>query len=88
MVAQIDNLYIKTSLSKTLSRLLSYGLFEGRPLTTKGQWINPLIFKLFAIAKKLPQLKKVRKPIFVIGTGRSGTTILGVVLSMHKQIGF
>ena len=88
MVAQLDNLYIKTSFSKTLSRLISYGLFEGRPLTTKGQWINPLIFKLFAIAQKLPQLKTVKKPIFVIGTGRSGTTILGVVLSMHKQVGF
>jgi hypothetical protein len=88
MVAQIDNLYIKTSFSKTLSRLISYGFFEGRPLTTKGQWINPLIFKLFAIAQKLPQLKKVQKPIFVIGTGRSGTTILGVVLSLHQQVGF
>ncbi len=88
MVAQLDNLYIKTSFSKTLSRLISYGLFEGRPLTTKGQWINPLIFKMFAIAQKLPQLKKVQKPIFVIGTGRSGTTVLGVVLSMHEQVGF
>ena len=88
MVAQIDSLYIKTSISKTLSRLISYGLFEGRPLTTKGQWINPLIFKLFAIAQKFPQLKKIDKPIFVVGTGRSGTTILGVVLSMHKQVGF
>ena len=88
MVAQIDNLYVKTSFSKTLSRLISYGLFEGRPLTTKGQWINPLIFKLFALAQRLPQLKKVQKPIFVIGTGRSGTTILGVVLSMHQQVGF
>lgn len=88
MVAQIDNLYFKTSFTKTLSRLVSYGLFEGRPLTTKGQWINPLIFKLFAIAQKLPQLKQVKQPIFVIGTGRSGTTILGVVLSMHQQVGF
>ena len=88
MVAQLDSLYIKTRPSKALLRLLSYALFEGRPLTTKGQWINPLIFKLFAIAQSLPQLKKVEKPIFVIGTGRSGTTILGVVLSMHKQVGF
>ena len=88
MVAQIDSLYIKTSYSKTLSRLISYAFFEGRPLTTKGQWINPLIFKLFAIAEKLPQLKKIDRPIFVIGTGRSGTTILGIVLSMHQQVGF
>ncbi|WP_319420619.1 sulfotransferase family protein [Pleurocapsa sp. FMAR1] len=88
MVAQLDSLYIKTKPTKALSRLIGYGLFEGRPLTTKGQWINPLIFKLFAIAQGLPQLKKVKKPIFIIGTGRSGTTILGIVLSMHKEVGF
>ncbi len=88
MVAQLDNLYIKTRPTKALSRLISYAIFEGRPLTTKGQWINPLIFKFFAIAQGLPQLKKVEKPIFIIGTGRSGTTILGVVLSLHKQVGF
>jgi hypothetical protein len=88
MVAQLDNLYIKTRPTKAVSRLIGYALFEGRPLTTKGQWINPIVFKLFAIAKRLPQLKKVKKPIFVIGTGRSGTTVLGVILSMHKQVGF
>lgn len=88
MVAQIDKLYLKTSLSRTIVRLISYALFEGRPLTTKGQWINPLIFQLFAIAQNLPQLKKIEKPIFIVGTGRSGTTILGVVLSMHQQVGF
>lgn len=88
MVAQINKLYLQTSVLNTISRLASYALFEGRPLTTKGQWINPLLFKLFAIAQNLPQLKPVEKPIFVIGTGRSGTTILGVVLSMHQQVGF
>ena len=88
MVAQIDSLYFKTRPTKVISRLLSYTLFEGRPVTTKGQWINPLVLSLFSLQKRLPQLKKVEKPIFVIGTGRSGTTILGVVLSMHKDIGF
>ncbi len=67
---------------------MSYALFEGRPLTTKGRWINPLVFGLFSIEKGLPQIKKVSKPIFIIGTGRSGTTILGLVLSMHRHVGF
>ncbi len=80
--------YIKTRPLKIYSRLLSYALFEGRPLTTSGRWINPLIFFLFGIEKKLPQMKKVKKPIFILGTGRSGTTILGIVMSMHKKIGF
>ena len=88
MVAQLDNLYVKTRPSKVFSRLVSYALFEGRPLTTKGQWINPLVFMHFGLEKALPQLRKIDKPLFVIGTGRSGTTILGVLMSMHKEVGF
>jgi len=88
MVAQVDSDYIRTRPSKLFARLVSYCLFEGRPLTTRGQWINPLVFFHFSIEKHLPQLKEVRKPIFILGTGRSGTTILGVVLSMHKDVGF
>ena len=88
MVAQIDSRYVRTSPYKTAVRLLSYVFFEGRPLTTKGQWINPLVLALYSIQKRLPQLKKVRKPIFIIGTGRSGTTILGILLSMHRDVGF
>lgn len=88
MVAQIDNEYIKMRPWKLWSRMLSYALFEGRPLTTKGQWINPLVFALFGIEKKLPSLKQVTKPTFILGTGRSGTTVLGIVLSMHREVGF
>lgn len=80
--------YIKTRPLKVYSRLLSYAFFEGRPLTTTGRWINPLVFFLFGIEKKLPQMKKVEKPIFILGTGRSGTTILGILMSMHKEVGF
>ncbi|UJS18249.1 MAG: sulfotransferase [Candidatus Jettenia sp.] len=88
MIAQLDPIYIKIRPAKVIKRLIGYALFEGRPLTTKGRWINTLIFSLFSVEKKLPQLKKVEKPIFILGTGRSGTTILGKVLSMHKDIGF
>ena len=88
MVAQLDSLYIRTSLRKTFVRLLSYVLFEGRPLTTKGQWINSLVIPFLSIQRQLPQFKRVKKPIFIIGTGRSGTTILGTLLSMHKEVGF
>ncbi len=88
MIAQIDSSYIRARPWKFWSRLVSYALFEGRPLTTRGRWINPLVFTHFAIEKRLPALKKVEKPIFILGTGRSGTTILGIILSMHRDVGF
>ena len=88
MVAQIDRNYLKARPTRLWSRLLSYGLFEGRPLTTRGQWINPFLFRLFDIQKRLPQMRDVQAPIFILGTGRSGTTILGIVLSMHRDVGF
>ncbi|HMV11575.1 MAG TPA: sulfotransferase [Nitrosomonas sp.] len=89
MIAQVDSTYIRIRPWKLWSRLVSYVLFEGRPITTRGQWINPLLFAHFAIEKKLPLIaKKVEKPVFILGTGRSGTTILGVILSMHRHVGF
>jgi hypothetical protein len=88
MVAQLDSAYIKTRPLKVVSRLVSYALFEGRPLTTAGRWINPLVFTHFALEKSLPALRSTNAPLFVIGTGRSGTTILGVLMSMHKDVGF
>ena len=88
MVAQLNRAYLRTRLWKVWSRLVAYSLFEGRPLTTRGQWINPFLFFFFRIIKRLSPLASVSSPIFILGTGRSGTTILGVVLSMHKEIGF
>ncbi len=88
MVAQLDELYMRSRPTKAVSRLISYTLFEGRPLTTRGRWINPLVFAHFSIEKRLPQLKKVERPVFIVGTGRSGTTILGVLMSMHRDVGF
>jgi len=88
MVAQVDRAYIQERPTKLFSRLISYALFEGRPLTTRGQWINSFVFAHFAIEKRLPQMRCVEKPAFILGTGRSGTTILGIVLSMHRDVGF
>lgn len=88
MLAQLSPLYIKLYPLGAIRRLISYAFFEGRPVTTRGQWINPLVFALFGLYKRLPQLRKVRKPVFIIGGGRSGTTLLGTLFSMHRQVGF
>lgn len=88
MVAQLDRDYARRRPLKVWQRIVAYTLFEGRPLTTKGQWINPFLSKWFKAIGWLPQLKNVSAPIFIIGTGRSGTTVLGLVLSMHKHLNF
>lgn len=88
MIAQLDPLYVKTRPAKAVSRLVSYALFEGRPLTTRGQWINALVFAHLAVERRLPQLAAVERPIFIVGTGRSGSTVLGVLMSMHRDVGF
>ena len=88
MIAQLNKEYIQTKPTKAISRLVSYFFFEGRPLTTKGQWFNPFLFFSYRLIRFLPQIKKVRSPVFIIGTGRSGSTILGMLLSMHRNAGF
>lgn len=88
MVAQLDADYIRARPTKAVSRLVSHVLLQGRPLTTSGRWLNPLLFAQFALVKRLPQLRKASKPIFILGTGRSGTTILGKLLSIHPHVTF
>jgi len=88
MVAQLDPAYIKMSPTNSLVRLLSYAFFEGRPLTTRGRWFNPVVNAHLRFARHFGSRDVVHKPVFIIGMGRSGTTILGVVLSMHHQVAF
>ena len=54
----------------------------------RGRWLNPVVFALHAVAKRLPLDKTIDRPIFVLGSGRSGTTILGTVLSFHRDVAF
>lgn len=88
MPAQLDRRYAAARPTKALARMLAAGLFEGRPLTARARWLNPLVFAGLAAARALPQLAPVRAPLYLIGTGRSGTTWLGKVLSLHPELGF
>ena len=88
MVAQLDKNVIAMRPASVWRRLVSYALFEGRPLTTRGRWVNPLVFAQFRLAEHLPQISRVSRPIYILGTGRSGTTILGKLFHMHRLCGF
>jgi hypothetical protein len=50
--------------------------------------MNPILTAFLKLAKRMPCTRPVRAPIFILGTGRSGTTILGKVLSMHRDVGW
>lgn len=88
MVAQIDKTMFSKRPGKIPGRVISWALIEGRPLTTKGQWINSLVFAGYRLAQKLPLRKGADAPIYIIGTGRSGTTVLGTLFAMHRETVF
>jgi len=88
MIAQLDRDYCRLKPGKALVRLISYACFEGRPLTTRGRWLNPMVLALLRMLGGLPLGNRRARPIFIVGTGRSGTTILGKILSLHRQVGF
>lgn len=88
MVAQIDQTYLRYNPSVLWPRLLAYAVFEGRPLTTRGQWLNPAILAGYQIWTRWPGHKPAKAPIMLYGQGRSGTTLLGRVLGLHPQLAF
>jgi hypothetical protein len=88
MVAQVDARYRSFGMGRYARRLFSYAMFEGRPLTTRGRFFNPVVFAWLRLLAAWPGQPRVRRPIFITGLGRSGTTILGVLLSLHRDVGF
>jgi hypothetical protein len=88
VIAQLDRDYLRFGAARSLRRLASYGLFEGRPLTTKGRFINPAVFAFLRLLAAWPGTPQMQAPVFVTGLGRSGTTILGMLLSMNADVGY
>ena len=88
MIAQIDRTYLKKHPLRSLVRLVSYLFYEGRPLTTKGRWFNSVVFAFYRLQTVLFRGKEEQKICCIVGTGRSGSTILGVSLSVHPHVGF
>jgi Sulfotransferase family len=87
VVAQLDSDFVRIAPGRAAARLISYALFEGRPVTTTGQWWNPVVFGNLRLAARASR-GSVDRPIFVVGMGRSGTTLLGRILAAHRSVGF
>jgi len=88
VIAQLDRHALRIAPGKAWTRLVAYAFFEGRPLTTRGRWINPLVFGLGALWRCLPELRVPAQPLYIVGAGRSGTTLLGLLLGLHGEVGF
>lgn len=88
MIAQLDKYYLKARFSKVIARLIAYLFFEGRPLTTRGRWFNFFVFLNYRIIVRFFPKNSDVSPVYILGTGRSGSTILGLILSLHKNISF
>jgi hypothetical protein len=87
MVAQLDSTFLRAAPGRTASRLVGYFLFEGRPVTTTGRWWNPVVFRHLHFAASRAGMQ-VDRPVFIVGMGRSGTTLLGRILAAHPSVGF
>jgi len=85
--AQLDTEMLKARPWKFWPRLLAYTMFEGRPLTTHGRWVNPLVLSFHRLWGALPLSCDGVRPIFILGMGRSGTTVLGRILGLHPDVG-
>jgi hypothetical protein len=88
MVAQIDKTFLRLSPGRVVPRLLAWSAVEGRPATTSNQWFDRVVLSHLGAAAKRPADRAPDRPIFVLGVGRSGTTILGRILSVHPEVCF
>ena len=88
LVAEIDEDFLKRAPGRVPSRLLAQGLFEGRPPMTRGRSLDVVTRKHLQLVSERWPRNDVDRPIFIVGVGRSGTTLLGRILASGRGVGY
>jgi len=88
IAAEVDREFLRTSPGRVPSRVLAQALFEGRPPMTRGAILDVVTRRHLAAVARSWNGERVTRPIFIIGVGRSGTTLLGRLLASHPDVGY
>jgi hypothetical protein len=88
LLAEIDRNFVRMAPGRVPSRLLAQAFFEGRPPMTRGRQLDAVTLRHLSLVTKQWRGRRVDRPIFVVGIGRSGTTLLGRVLASGKGVGY
>ncbi|MFT7473537.1 MAG: hypothetical protein ACI81L_000452 [Verrucomicrobiales bacterium] len=88
LLAEIDREFLRAAPLRVPSRLIAQALFEGRPPMTRGAKLDAVTRShLRLVASRWPR-QDVDRPIFIVGIGRSGTTLLGRIIASGKGVGY
>ena len=88
LVAEIDRPFVRSAPGRIPSRIISQALFEGRPPMTRGRFLDTVTRRHLDLASRLWPKTGVDRPIFIVGVGRSGTTLLGRILASGAGVGY
>lgn len=88
LVAEIDRNFLRAAPLRVPGRLMSQAFFEGRPPMTRGRHLDAVTRRHLALVADRWPGRFVDRPIFIVGIGRSGTTLLGRVLASGKGVGY
>lgn len=88
LLAEVDSDFVRAAPGRVPGRLIAQFLFEGRPPMTRGRVFDPLTRRHMALVADRWPRKDVDRPIFIVGIGRSGTTLLGRILAAGPRVGY
>ena len=97
MIGQIDRHFARLGPGRVAARVFPYVFIEGRPVGTKGKrWTLVVLRHLDMVERRSTTdlsttalsdtVELSYTPVFIVGVGRSGTTLLGRLLAAHAGV--